>query len=77
VVTYKGKLDLFSNYKHKPQNVNLYFTNLFAAKLSKAISATWNFTFIYDDDIKLFGPNNNSPGLQFQSLVGVGILVKL
>jgi len=77
VVTYKGKLDLFSNYKHKPQNVDLYFTNLFAAKLSKAISATWNFTLIYDDDVKLFGDNHDSPGLQLQSLIGIGILVKL
>src|SRR3954447_20813837 len=53
VVTYKGKLDLFSNYKHKLQNVDLYFTNLFAAKLSKVLSATWSLTLIYDDDVKL------------------------
>jgi hypothetical protein len=77
VVTYEGKLDLFSNYKHKPQNVDLYFTNLFAAKLSKVLSATWSLTLIYDDDIKLFGDNHTSPGLQLQSLVGVGLLVKL
>jgi len=77
IVTYKGKLDLFSNYKDKPQNVDMYFTNLFAAKLSKVLSATWNFTLIYDDDVKLFGDNYNSPALQLQSLVGVGILVRL
>jgi len=77
VVTYKGKLDLFSNYKHQPENVDLYFTNLFAAKLSKVLSATWSFTVIYDDDVKLFGPNHTSPGLQLQSLIGVGLLVKL
>jgi hypothetical protein len=77
VVTYKGKLDLFSNYGHKPENVDLYFTNLFAAKLSKVLSATWSFTLIYDDDVKLFGDNFDSPGLQLQSLIGVGILVKL
>lgn len=77
VVTYKGKLDLFSNYKHKPQNIDLYFTNLFAAKLSKVLSATWNFNLIYDDDVKLFGKNHDSPATQLQSLIGVGILVKL
>lgn len=77
VVTYTGKLDLFSNYRHNPQNVDLYFTNLFAAKLSKVLSATWNFTLIYDDDVRLFGDNHDSPGLQLQSLIGVGILVKL
>jgi hypothetical protein len=77
VVTYTGKLDLFSNYRHNPQNVDLYFTNLFAAKLSKVLSATWNLTLIYDDDVRLFSDDHNSPGLQLQSLIGVGILVKL
>jgi hypothetical protein len=77
VVTYTGKLDLFSNYKSNPQNVDLYFTNLFAAKLSKVLSATWNLTLIYDNDVRLFGDDHTSPGLQLQSLIGVGILVKL
>lgn len=77
IVSYNGKLELFSNYKSKPQNVDLYMTNLFAAKLSKVLSATWNFDLIYDDDIKLFGVNHSSPGLQLKSLIGVGLLVKL
>jgi len=76
-VSYKGKLDLFSNYKSNPQNIDLYMTNQFAAKLSKVLSATWSVSFIYDDDVKLFGDNGTSPGLQFQSLFGVGLLVKL
>ena len=76
-LSYKGKLDLFSNYKNKPQNIDLYMTNQFAAKISKVLSATWSVSFIYDDDVKLFGDNSTSPGLQFQSLFGVGLLVKL
>ncbi len=76
-VSYAGKLDLFSNYKNNPQNIDLYMTNLFAAKLSRILSATWSLSLIYDDDVKQFGPNNDSPGLQLQSLVGVGLLVKL
>ena len=76
-VSYKGKLDLFSNYKHNPQNVDLYMTNLFAAKLSKVLSVTWSLALIYDDDVKQFGDNKTSPGLQLQSLFGVGLLVKL
>ena len=76
-VNYKGKLDLFSNYKHNPLNIDLYMTNQFAVELSKVLSATWSVSFIYDDDVKLFGVNKNSPGLQFQSLFGVGLLVKL
>jgi hypothetical protein len=77
VVTYAGKLDLFSNYRHNPQNIDFYMTNLFAAKLSKILSATYSLTLIYDDDIRQFGPNLNAPRLQLQSLFGAGILVKL
>ncbi|CAN5652513.1 DUF3078 domain-containing protein [soil metagenome] len=77
VVTYQGKLDLFSNYRHNPANIDLYMTNIFTAKLSKILSATYSLALIYDDDVKQFGPNKNAPGLQVQSLVGVGVLVKL
>jgi hypothetical protein len=77
VVSYTGKLDLFSNYSHNPQNIDFYMTNLFAAKLSKVLSATYSLTLIYDDDIRQFGPNFNAPRLQLQSLFGAGLLVKL
>lgn len=76
-VTYNGKLDMFSNYKHNPQNIDLYMTNLFAAKISKWLSATYSLTLIYDDDVKQFGENHDKPALQLQSLFGAGLLVKL
>ncbi|BAV09862.1 hypothetical protein FLA_5915 [Filimonas lacunae] len=75
-VSYKGRMDLFSNYKHNPQNVDLYMTNLFAVKISRVLSATWSLDLIYDDDTKLFGPDKNSAGLQLKSVVGAGLLVK-
>ncbi|CAN5277485.1 hypothetical protein BH11BAC6_BH11BAC6_17550 [soil metagenome] len=77
VVTYKGRLDLFSNYRHNPGNIDLYMTNIFTAKLSKVLSASYSLAFIYDDDVRQFGPNKNAPRLQIQSLFGVGLLVKL
>ena len=75
-VSYKGRLDLFSNYAHNPQNVDLYFTNILSLKISKVLAATWNVDLVYDDDAKLFGPNKNSPALQFKSIVGIGLQVK-
>ena len=75
-LTYKGRLDLFSNYRHNPQNVDIYMTNALSAKISKVLSATWSLDLIYDDDVKLFGDNQNSAALQVKSLVGVGLLVK-
>ncbi len=76
-VTYTGKLDLFSNYKREPQNIDVYMTNLFAAKISNVLSATYSLTIIYDDDVKQFGPDHNAPRTQLQSLFGVGLLVKI
>lgn len=76
-ITYKGRLDLFSNYAHNPQNIDLTMTNMFDAKISKVLSASLNINLIYDDDVKLFGPNGNSPALQFQSVIAVGLSVKL
>ena len=76
VVSYKGRLDLLSNYKHNPQNIDVFMTNMLAVKLIKVLSVTWSVDLIYDDDVKLFGKNKNSAALQFKSLVGIGLLLK-
>ena len=75
-LSYKGRLDLFSNYKHHPQNVDLFLSNVFLLKLTKALTASWNLDLIYDDDVKLFGKNKSSPAMQVKSLVGFGFLLK-
>jgi hypothetical protein len=76
-ITYNGRLDLFSNYGHNPQNVDVMMNNKFTAKLSKILSASLGLDLIYDDDVKLFGKNNDSPAWQLKSLIGVGLSVKL
>ena len=76
-VVYKGKLDLFTDYRHNPENVDLYFTNLFNFKINRFLSATYSLDMIYDDDVKLFGKYNNSPGLQLKSMIGIGFSLPL
>lgn len=76
-VTYKGRLDLFSNYQSHAQNVDVFMTNLFSFKINRYFSATYSLDMIYDDDIRLFGANNTSPGLQTKSLIGIGFLMPL
>ena len=76
VLGYRGRLDLFSNYQNNPQNIDVYMTNLLTVKFTKVLSATWNVDLIYDDDVRLFGPEKTSPALQLKSLIGVGLLVK-
>lgn len=75
-VTLKSRLDLFSNYKNNPKNIDVFMTNLLTVKLSKLFNITWGVDLIYDDDAKLFGPNGNSPSLQFKSLIGIGVQFK-
>lgn len=75
-ITYKGRLDLFSNYRRNPQNVDLFMSNILNVKLSKVFTATWGVDLIYDDDVRLFGENQQSAALQVKSLVGLGLLVK-
>ncbi|RZM18150.1 MAG: DUF3078 domain-containing protein [Pedobacter sp.] len=75
-VSYKARLDLFSNYKKNPKNIDINMTNLLSVKLTRVLSATYSLDLIYDDDVRLFGENNTSPGLQIKSLIGVGLLLK-
>ena len=75
-ITYKSRLDLFSNYRRNPKNVDLYFTNVLNVKLSKILALTWSVDMIYDDDVRLFGENNNGAALQLKSLIGIGLLAK-
>ncbi len=73
-VNYKGRLDLFSNYLDHPFNVDFYMTNQFSVKINKYFSASYSLDLIYDDNVRIFGPNSNSPGLQTKSLIGVNYL---
>ena len=75
-ISYKTRLDLFSNYKHNPEKIDVFMSNLLSVKLSRVLSATWNVDFIYDDDVRLFGDNGTSAAWQIKSLTGLGLLVK-
>ncbi len=76
VLSYKGRLDLFSNYASNPQNIDIFFSNLFAAKVSKWLNVTWNLDLLYDDDVRLFGSTGTRPATQLKSQVGVGVQLK-
>jgi hypothetical protein len=76
-VTYKGRADFFSNYYEKPENINLYMTNMFTFKINKYFSATYSLDLMYDDKIRIFGPLKKSPGLQLKSIIGIGYLKTL
>jgi len=76
-VNYKGRLDLFSNYLSHPENINFYMTNQLSCKVSKYLSVIYSLDLIYDDNVRIFGPNGTSPALQMKSLIGVGFLMPM
>jgi hypothetical protein len=77
--TYTGRLDLFSNYGHKPQNVDISMTNLLAVKITSIFSMTFALNLIYDDDVKQVKSDGTSGGaaLQVQEILGIGVAIKL
>jgi len=76
-VFYKGRVDLFSNYRKKAKNVDLFFTNSVVFKINKYMSANYNLDLIYDDDVRIFGPNRNGAALQLKSILGIGFVTNL
>lgn len=75
IVSYKSRLDLFSNYRNKPKNIDIFWTNLLAVKLTRAFSVSWNVDLIYDDDVRIFGEQANAPATQLKSIVGIGLML--
>jgi len=76
-LTYKSRLDMFSNYKKNPLNVDIYMTNILAVKIFKMLSFNWSFDVIYDDDTRIFGPDKDAPALQLKSIVGAGFQLRI
>ncbi|NLA25026.1 MAG: DUF3078 domain-containing protein [Bacteroidales bacterium] len=82
-VSFHTKLDLFSNYLHKPQNIDINWENLIALKINDYLSASILFHLIYDDDILIGIDTDNdgeidkySPKVQLKELFGLGLMFK-
>jgi hypothetical protein len=78
-VVFSSRLDLFSNYQHDPQDVDVNWINVLAVKVSGIITMTASFNLIYDNDIKTVQPNGSPGGAaaQIQELLGIGVQLKL
>lgn len=75
---YTGRLDLFSDYTHHPQNIAVYMTNVLNVKVTSLISMILSVNLIYDDNVKSVKDNGKSggPALQLQETVGIGLAYK-
>jgi len=74
----KSKLELFSNYLNKPQNIDVNAELTFIFRVNSLFSATAQWNLVYDDDIKIRDKDGNvGPRTQFKSVLGIGISYKL
>ncbi len=69
-ISFYSRLELYSNYLDKPQNIIIHWDNQLTMQVNKWISASLNFNLIYDDNIK-FG--NEGPKLQIKEVLGIGL----
>jgi len=67
--TFSSRMDLFSNYKRNPQNVDFLMNNLLTMKFTKNLATNISLDLIYDDDI--------IQRLQLKEILGVGLTLKL
>lgn len=61
-ITWTSRLDLYSDYLHDPQNVDVYFTSVLRFKVNKFITASLSTELIYDDDVKFITYKKNADG---------------
>ena len=74
----KSKLELFSNYLNKPQNIDINAELVIVFRVNSLFSATAQWNLIYDDDIKIRDRDGNvGPRTQFKSVLGIGLSYKL
>lgn len=92
-VNFMTKLDLFSNYKEDPQNIDVNWEILLTVKVNKYITASIGTQLIYDDNtaIQLFkesngirtpvlrpdGTQKTGPRTQFRQVFGIGFAYKM
>lgn len=70
-MNFKTRLDLFSNYKKNPQNIDIFWSNVFTATITKHINFSLNIDMIYDDDTQNVNPAKG-PAPQWLELMGIG-----
>ena len=76
-VTFQSKLDLFSNYFHNPQNIDVDWSVLLNLKVNEYLSANLITQLIYDDDVKIEDSDGTkAPRVQFMEIFGIGLSAK-
>ena len=70
-----SKADFFTAYDKSFGNVDIDWDLLVSMKINKLLSATFNTTLRYDDDVAYIDENGVSKGpkIQFRQILGIGL----
>lgn len=72
-ISFASKLDMFSNYLDKPQNIDINWEVLIGMKINKYLIVNLNTMLRYDDDVKIMQADGRSVAkIQFKEVLGVG-----
>ena len=73
-MTVYSRLDLYSDYLHKPQNIDVNWEIQINMAINKWFSTTLTTNMVYDDDIKIVQKDGSKGSrLQFKEVLGVGV----
>ncbi|MCK5838687.1 MAG: DUF3078 domain-containing protein [Bacteroidales bacterium] len=73
-VNLKTKLELFSNYLDKPQEIDVYWDIFLTMNINNWLAATLNTTLVYDADVMIMDKDGNiGPRTQFKEIFGIGL----
>ncbi|HEV8273376.1 MAG TPA: DUF3078 domain-containing protein, partial [Chitinophagaceae bacterium] len=64
-----SRIDLFSNYKTNPENIDVLMNNLLTMRFTKIFATNFSLDLIYDDDVK--------KRLQIKEVLGIGLTLKI
>lgn len=75
-MTVYSRLDLYSDYLDKPQNVDVNWEVQINMAINKWFSTTLTTNLMYDDDVKIAQKDGTKgPRVQFKEILGVGLQI--
>ncbi len=75
-VSVYSRLEFYSNYLDKPQNIDIHWDTQVTLKVNKWLSANLSFSMVYDDNVRFIDKPGSKPvpKLQFKEVFGLGFM---
>lgn len=75
-MTIYSRLEFYSNYLEKPQNVDIFWDVLLNMKINDWFSTNLSTNLIYDNEVKIVQKDGKAgPRVQFKEILGVGLQI--